>query len=100
LKLFFDNGDQHVSGDGTPDLRLHCVLRRSQELLDSQMLFDPLKEQLDLPATLIERCIGLVDSRRIDSSSPHIGFGSNHKERLPLIQRVESFEIRYPRSIT
>ena len=44
LKLFLDNGDQHVGGHGTPDLRLHRVLAgaagpepkpRSQEIAQS-----------------------------------------------------------------
>ena len=55
MKLFFDNGDQHVSGDGTPDLRFHGILAVADETLDAQMLLDPLEEQFHLPATLVQR---------------------------------------------
>lgn len=34
LQLLFDNGDQNVGGDGTPNLRLHRVLAGAQKLLD------------------------------------------------------------------
>ena len=45
MKLFPDNGDRHVGGDGAPHLRLHGVLGVSHEVLDAQMLLDPLEEQ-------------------------------------------------------
>lgn len=48
MKLLLDDGD------GAPDLRLHCVLARAQELLDPQMLLDPFEEQLDLPTILVK----------------------------------------------
>lgn len=54
MKFLFNNGDQHVSRDGAPDLRLYCVLAVADETFDAQMLLDPLEEQLDLPATLVE----------------------------------------------
>lgn len=54
MKLLFDDGDQHVGGYGTPDLRLHRVLARPQKALDAQMLLDPFEEQLHLPATLVQ----------------------------------------------
>ena len=55
MKLLFDNGDQHVSGDGAPDLRLHRILAVADESLDAQVLLDPLEKQLDLPAALVQR---------------------------------------------
>ena len=55
MKLLFDNSDQHVSGDGAPDLRLHRVLAVADETFDAQMLLDPLEEQFDLPAAFVER---------------------------------------------
>lgn len=55
MKLLFDNSDQHVSGDGAPDLRLHCVLAVADETLDAQTLLDPLEEEFDLPAALVKR---------------------------------------------
>ena len=58
MKLLLDDCDEHVGGHGAPDLRLHSVLAVAQEVLDAQVLLDPLEEQLDLPATLVERTNG------------------------------------------
>ena len=58
LKLLLDDGDQHVDGDGDPNLRLHRVLGGAVEALDAQVLFDPLEEQLDLPAASVKRADG------------------------------------------
>ena len=55
LKTFLDDGDQHVSADGDPDLRLHRVLAGAEKCLDAQMLLDPLEEQFDLPALPIQK---------------------------------------------
>ena len=55
MKLLLDDGNEHIGGYGAPDLRLHRVLARAQEFLDSQMLLDPFEEQLHLPAILVER---------------------------------------------
>src|SRR5690625_45375 len=55
IEPFFDDGDQHVHGDGNPNLRFHGVLACAIEALDSQVLLDPLEEQLDLPALPIQR---------------------------------------------
>ena len=44
MKLFFDDGNQHVGGYGAPDLRLHRVLAGSQKTLDAQVLLDPFEE--------------------------------------------------------
>ena len=65
MKFFFDNGDQHVSGDGAPDLRLHRILARAQKTLDAQMLLDPFEEQFDLPATLVQSSNGQGWQRRV-----------------------------------
>ena len=54
MQAFFGNGDQQVCGYGYPDLRLDGVLAGSEEHLDAQMLFDPLEEQLYLPALAIQ----------------------------------------------
>src|SRR5574343_722857 len=55
MKLLLDDSDEHVGGHGAPDLRLHGVLAGAQESLDTQVLLDPFEEQLDLPATFVER---------------------------------------------
>src|SRR5579883_421729 len=57
-ELLFDDGDEHVDGDGDPHLGLHGVLRGAVEALDAQVLLDPLEEELDLPAALVERADG------------------------------------------
>lgn len=54
IQSFFHDGNKHINGDGNPNLGLHRILRRPVKRLDPQMLFDPPKEQLDLPATFVE----------------------------------------------
>ncbi len=53
MKLLFDNGDQHVSGDGVSDLRFDRDLAVADETFDTQLL-DPLEEPLDLPAAFVQ----------------------------------------------
>jgi hypothetical protein len=55
LKLLFNNGNQHVGGNGAPDLRLHRILAVADKAFDAQMLLDPLEEQFDLPAIFVQR---------------------------------------------
>ena len=45
MKLFFNDSDEHIGGDGAPDLRAHRVLAVAQEFLDSQMLLDPFRDE-------------------------------------------------------
>ena len=54
MKFLLDDGNQHVSGHGAPDLRLHRVLAGAQKTLDTQVLFDPLEEKFDLPTILVQ----------------------------------------------
>ena len=54
-ETFFGNGDQHISADRDPDLRLDRVLGSTKKCLDPQVLLDPFEEQLDLPSALIQR---------------------------------------------
>ena len=54
MQTFFQNGDEQVNGDGTPNLGAHRVGRRAVKGLDAQMLLDPFEEQFDLPASAIE----------------------------------------------
>ena len=58
LKLLSETGDQHISGNGTPDPHLNCILAVSDKMLDAQMLLGPFEEQLDLPAVLVKRSNG------------------------------------------
>ena len=52
--MLFDNIDQHVNGDGNPDLSFYGIFRCTVERLYSQMLLDPAKEQFHLPAASVE----------------------------------------------
>ena len=54
VQTLFDDGDQHVSGDGSPYLRLDCVFGGAKERFDAQVLFDPLEKQLDLQALFVK----------------------------------------------
>ncbi len=54
METFFQNSDEQVHGDGTPDLSAHGVLARAVKGFDAQMLLDPFEEQFDLPTALIE----------------------------------------------
>ena len=63
MKLLFNDGNQYVGGHSAPYLCLtgagikvshHRVLARTQKTLDTQMLLNPLEEQFDLPAFLVQ----------------------------------------------
>ena len=56
MQAFLGNGDQHVSADCNPDLRLDRVLVGAIKRLDAQVLLDPFEEQLDLPALAVQVC--------------------------------------------
>ena len=58
LEALLDNGDEDVDRDGDPDLGFHRVFGCPEELLDPQMLLDPLEEQLDLPSALVKGADG------------------------------------------
>ena len=58
FEAFFDDGHQYVQGHRNLGLRLHGVRGCAVELLDAQVLLDPLEEQLDLPARLVQRANG------------------------------------------
>lgn len=94
MKLLLDDGDEHVGGDGAPDLCLHGVLAGAQESLDTQVLLDPFEEQLDLPATFVERgnrqggqrrVVGQKDQRLarfgvFESDAPQVLFFESDKD--------------------
>ena len=65
MKFLFNNGNQHVRGDGAPDLRLHRILAVADETLDAQMLLDPFEVQFDLPAALVKNGDGQCGQGRI-----------------------------------
>ena len=49
-----------ISDYGTIYLNADCILRRSPELLDTQVLFDPFEEQLHAPSVAVQLgdCLG------------------------------------------
>ena len=55
LKTLLDDRNQHIGADRNPDLRLHRILALAQKRLDSEVLLDPLEEQLHLPSLPIQR---------------------------------------------
>jgi hypothetical protein len=54
FQLLLREGHQHVHAHGNPDLRLDGVDRRPLECPDAKVLLEPLQEQLDLPAALVQ----------------------------------------------
>ena len=54
FEALLDDGNQHIDRDRDPDLGAHRVLAEAEERFDAQVLLDPTKEQLDLPAAAIE----------------------------------------------
>ena len=56
MQAFLGNGDQHISADCNPDLRLDRVLVGAIKRLDSQVLLDPFEKQFDLPALAVQIC--------------------------------------------
>ena len=61
-KLFFENGDQDIDGDGDPNLSLNTVGRGTEETFDAQVLLDPFEEKFDLPSASID--LGNGESRQ------------------------------------
>ena len=55
MKTLFQDGDEPIDGDGTPDLRAPGVGARAVKGFDAQMLLDPFEEQFDRPAAMIQR---------------------------------------------
>jgi len=55
---FLDDRREDVNRDGNPDLCLHGVFGGPIECLDSEVLLDPAKEQLDLPAEVVKQSDG------------------------------------------
>src|SRR5262245_50977606 len=60
----FRHAQKQVGNEGDRDLDAHSVFRHPDEALDAQGLLDPAKEQLDLPALLVE--IGNLLGRSIE----------------------------------
>ncbi len=54
LQFLLDDGHQDINTDGNLDLGLDRVLGCTEKCLDSQVLFEPFKEQFDLPAAFVQ----------------------------------------------
>ena len=54
-EFLFQDGDEEVNTDSNPDLGANGIVGGAVEGLDSQVLLDPLEEQLHLPPEFVER---------------------------------------------
>jgi len=54
MKLLAHDRHQHVDAYRDPHLSLDRVVARAEEMLDSQVLLDPLEEQFHLPSALVQ----------------------------------------------
>ena len=50
MEFLADDRHQDVGTNGDPDLGLEGVVAGAEEVFDSQVLLDPLEEQLESPA--------------------------------------------------
>ena len=55
MKLFLDDCNGRISGNGAPHLRLHGLLAGAEKLLDAQVMLDSFEKQLHRPVALVER---------------------------------------------
>ena len=58
-----DNSHEAVCGDGCTDLYPDCILGSAPELLDFEVLLEPLEEQFYLPSVLVE--VGYLLGRQV-----------------------------------
>lgn len=56
LMIMFNDGNETVRDDGHVYLNTNCILGFTPKSLDPKMLFDPLKEQFNLPSIFIKEC--------------------------------------------
>ena len=54
LELLVKDGHHEVDGHCDPDLGLHCIGAGAEVMFDTQVAFDPLEEEFDLPTALVE----------------------------------------------
>lgn len=53
-QVLLDDRNERVNRDSHPNLGPHGIFRRTVKRLDPKIIFDPTKEQFDLPAELVE----------------------------------------------
>jgi len=54
LELLVKDGHHEVNGHRDPDLGLHCIGAGTEVVFDTEVAFDPLEEEFDLPTALVE----------------------------------------------
>ena len=93
FEVVFDDGNKAVGDDGDVDLNPHSILTVAPESFDAEMLLDPFKEQLDLPAVSVEQgdvlrrkveIVGVVDK----GASEVFGIVDNPAQLCRVIPRV------------
>ena len=81
MKFLLDDGNEHIGIHGAPDLRLDRVLAGAQELLDWQVLLDPMEEQFNLSAVFVQGC---------DGQSWQTGIVGQEDQVLPCLRVLET----------
>ena len=54
LELLMKDGHHEVNGHRDPDLGLQCIGAGTKVVFDTEVAFDPLEEEFDLPTALVE----------------------------------------------
>ncbi len=86
--MFFGDEDKQISADGGPYLRLDGVLRVAEEMLNRQVLFEPLEEQFDLPPLLVDGGDG--ERRKIET----VGKENQMQTRFRIAERNAAQPLR------
>ena len=81
IEALADDGDEDIDRHGDPHLGLDRVLGRAEETLDAQMLFDPSKEQFDLPTAFVERADGARGQGEVDGAQ-----GNSDRHRSMVVE--------------
>jgi hypothetical protein len=85
MKLLFQDSDKEIDTNSDPYLSFHGVRRCSVKPFDTQVLFDPLEEEFDLPSTAIQ--FGYCDCRQRE-----IVGKENHSSSCFQVQKADSSE--------
>jgi hypothetical protein len=94
-EALIENSHHQVCADGDPDLGLHGVFAQAIERFDAKVLFDPLDEDLDLPAGFVNlRVHARVDLEVVgDEDQAFSGFHIQ-KAYSAQVEMVEVFGFR------
>ena len=81
FEVVLDDSHKTVSDDGHMNLYSDCVFRLTPELLDLQMLLNPLEEEFHLPAVALKQ--GDAFGRKLVSCMHNLSdFDSDHNIRI------------------